>query len=205
MLIYNDWTRAEISFDALENNYRAIARRLEPGCRVMAMVKADAYGHGAVPVARFLESLGIGYLGVANAFEAVSLRDAGIRAPVLIMGFTPPSLTGELIARDIAQTVQSAHAAKAYAGQASAAGKRLKVHLKLDTGMSRSGIFCPGREDEAAREAREVCALPGLEIEGAYTHFAESDGPDPAFTRRAIRLFSLHSDRFGGQRRQFTD
>lgn len=190
MIHYDNWTRAEIDLDALEHNLGVVRRHLAPGCRVMGMVKADAYGHGAVEVARCLEGAGIDYFGVANIFEAVNLRDAGIRTPILIAGSTPPSLTEALIDHDITQCVPDVEAARQYAAQARALGKRLRVHVKLDTGMSRYGIVCSGRIPEAAAQVLEICGLEGLEVEGMFTHFACSDDPDPARTEAQLACFS---------------
>ena len=190
MIHYDNWTRAEIDLDALEHNLGIVRSQLKPGCRVMGMVKADAYGHGAVEVARCLEASGIDYFGVANIFEAMNLRDAGIRAPILIAGFTPPALTEQLIARDITQCVPDPAAARQYAAAAAAAGKRLRVHVKLDTGMSRYGIVCPGRIPDAVADILDICGLDGLEVEGFFTHFACSDDGNPAPTLAQLNCFT---------------
>ncbi|MBE6935501.1 MAG: alanine racemase [Ruminococcaceae bacterium] len=184
MIYYNNWTRAEIDLDAIEHNLRVIRERLQPGCRVMAMVKADAYGHGAIPVARCLEDAGIDYLGVANLFEAASLRDSGITVPILILGYTPVALTGDLIRYDITQCVPSRDAAERYQAAAAKLGQTLKIHVKLDTGMSRHGILCHGRVEEAVEEVLSIHRLENLALEGIFTHFAyadsEEDGPTMA-------------------------
>lgn len=190
MIRYDNWTRAEIDLDALEHNLGVVRAHLAPGCRVMGMVKADAYGHGAIESARCLEAAGIDYFGVANIFEAVSLRDAGIRTPILIAGFTPPELTAQLIGHDITQCVPDPAAARQYAAAAAALGKRLRVHVKLDTGMSRYGIVCPGRVPEAAEDVLGICALDGLAVEGFFTHFACSDDSDAAPTEAQLRCFT---------------
>ncbi len=189
MILYDNWTRAEISLDALEHNLKKVRSCLSPECRVMAMVKADAYGHGAVEVARCLEGAGIDYFGVASIFEAVSLRDAGITTPILISGYTPPELTDKLIDCHITQCVPNAQAARKYSEAASALGEPLRVHIKLDTGMSRYGIVCQGRIPEAVREVLEICSMEGLNVEGIFTHFACSDDDDETPTMTQLSNF----------------
>ena len=186
-------TWAEISLDALEQNYKTIVSRLPGKCRFMGLVKADAYGHGAVRVAEKLQSLGANYLAVATPSEALELRGAGIGLPVLVLGATQPDMICSLADEDITQTVVSAQAAKAYCG---ALGDRsLRVHIKVDTGMSRLGIVCSGRLEEAAREIQEILLLPNLECEGIYTHLATSDLPYDNNTNEQVRLFNSLVDR----------
>ena len=166
-------TWAEISLGNLEHNYRTL-RSCAPGSRFLATVKANAYGHGAIPVARRLEALGADYLATACLEEAVQLRKAGIKAPILILGYTPPACAAELVDLDITQTVFTPELAKALSDAAGAAGKRAKIHLKADTGMSRLGVLCHNPEQGAA-ELAALCALPHLEPEGIFTHFSVSD------------------------------
>ncbi len=189
MILYDNWTRAEINLNALEHNLKKIRSCLAPGCRVMGMVKADAYGHGAVEVARCLEGAGIDYFGVASIFEAASLREAGIAAPILISGYTPAELTEKLIDYDITQCVPSVEAARKYSEAASALGEPLRVHIKLDTGMSRYGIVCQGRILEAAGDALAICSMEGLNVEGVFTHFASSDDSDEIPTMTQLSNF----------------
>ena len=166
-------TWAEISLGNLEHNYRAL-RACAPDSRFLATVKANAYGHGAVPMARRLEELGADYLATACLDEAAQLRKAGITAPILILGYTPPELAGELVDLDITQTVFTPELARALSDAAGAAGKRAKIHLKADTGMSRLGVLCHDPEQGAA-DLNALCALPHLEPEGIFTHFSVSD------------------------------
>lgn len=167
-------TWAEIDLNALAHNYRALRSNLEPGCRFVGVVKANAYGHGAVPVAKKLEELGAEYLAVACLDEAVELREAGIRAPILILGGTTGQFAGELLRYDITQTVFDLATAKEYSAAAQKADKLLKVHIKADTGMGRLGFFGKDRVEEI----KAVCALPGLDWEGLFTHFADADGSE---------------------------
>lgn len=167
-------TWAEIDLNALEHNYRALRSNLEPGCRFLGVVKANAYGHGAIPVAKKLEELGAEYLAVACLDEAIQLREAGITAPILILGGTPAQFAGELLHYRLTQTLFDLPTARAYSQAAVAAGQRLRVHIKADTGMGRLGFVGPDR----VREIRDVHALPGLELEGLFTHFSDADGSE---------------------------
>ena len=180
-------TWAEVSLGDLEHNYRALRSCLEPGCRFLGVVKANAYGHGAVPVAKKLEELGAEYLAVACLDEAAQLRQAGVSAPILIFGATPPELAAEAVDLDVTQTVFTPELARALSVAAGAAGKRARVHLKADTGMSRLGVLAHDPE-QAARELAALCELPHLEPEGIFTHFANADG-DEAYTMLQFTRF----------------
>ncbi len=169
-------TWAEIDLDALAYNYEVLCRRMGPASRLMGVVKADAYGHGAVEVSRTLEELGAAYLAVSSVDEARELRGAGIRLPILQLGMTTVEQTDQLLAHQVTQAVWSEDAALAFSRAAEELGGRLTVHIKLDTGMSRLGFPCDEGRFEASREAvRRACALPGLAAEGIFTHFAVSD------------------------------
>ena len=160
-------TWAEISLPNLEHNYRALRALLPEGCRFLGVVKADAYGHGAVPVARKLEELGAEYLAVACLAEARELREAGVLTPILLLGYTPTNCAEELLRYGLTQTVYDLESARAFSAAAQAAGRRLRIHVKADTGMSRLGWLCDeGHRTEAADAIAAVCALPGREVEG---------------------------------------
>lgn len=165
---------AEISLAHLAHNYRAVRTGLRRGCRVMAVVKADAYGHGAPAVALHLQALGAEYMGVASLDEAVALREAGVIVPILIFGYTAPEFSGTLLRYGLTQTVFDLACAKALAQAATAAGGKINVHVKVDTGMSRLGFVGP----QAIAEILEVYALRGLSCEGIFTHFADADGSE---------------------------
>ena len=186
-------TWAEISLSNIRHNYEAIRASLPAGCRFLGVVKADAYGHGALPVSRLLQEAGADYLAVSCLDEALELRRGGITMPVLILGHTPPEYTGLLIEQDFTQTVSALAKAREYSEAASALGKTLRVHIKLDTGMSRLGFLCAGDYfDRGVENVSLSCRLPNLEPEGIYTHFAVSDeaGEDQeAYTREQFRLF----------------
>lgn len=168
-------TWAEISLENIRYNYLTIKKTLPEGCRFLGVVKADAYGHGAVPVAKTLQDAGADYLAVSCLDEAMELRLAGITMPILILGHTPPEYTGLLIDNDITQTVTCLAKAEEYAA-ALGEGQTLKIHIKVDTGMSRLGFLCAGEHfDEGVDNIIRSCRLPGLVPEGIYTHFAVSD------------------------------
>lgn len=169
-------TWAEISLGNLEHNYRAL-RACAPDSRFLATVKANGYGHGAVAVARRLVELGTDYLAVACLDEGAQLRRAGIKAPILILGYTQPQFAAEVVELGLTQTVFTPELAKALSGAAGAAGRRAKIHLKADTGMSRLGALAHAPQ-AAAREIAALCDLPHLEPEGIFTHFADADGDE---------------------------
>ena len=187
-------TWAEISLPNLLHNYHAIRASLPAGCRFLGIVKADAYGHGAPEVSRLLQEAGADYLAVSCLDEALELRQGGIEMPILILGHTPPEYTEVLIRNRITQTVSALAKAREYSAAAAALGKTLKIHIKLDTGMSRLGVLCAGSYfDGGVENVIRSVSLPGLETEGIYTHFAVSDEADAdseAYTRKQFRLFT---------------
>ena len=134
-------TWAEIDLDALAHNYQQARRKIGPNVKYLGVVKADAYGHGAIQVSRKLEQLGADYLAVSSLDEAKELRRAGIQAPILILGHTPPAMVPQLIEYGITQAVSALAKAEAYSAAAVESGGTLKVHIKVDTGMSRLGFL----------------------------------------------------------------
>ena len=191
-------TWAEIRPEKLVHNMSSIRASLPAGTGFLGVVKADAYGHGAAAVARALEENGADYLAVACLDEALQLRDAGLRLPILILGNTPPEDTPQLLAHQITQTVADGAYAKAFSDAAAAEGGRLRIHIKVDTGMSRLGFLCDEQNlDESVEAIARACALPGLEPEGIFTHFAVSDEPGEeaaAYTKRQFARFSAVID-----------
>ena len=179
-------TWAEIDLGNLEHNYRAL-RSCAPDSRFLGVVKANAYGHGAVPVARRLEKLGADYLAVACLNEALELRQAGVRMPILILGTTPPALAEQVVAAGLTQAVFTMELARALSAAAGKMGMTAKIHIKMDTGMSRLGLLCHDPR-AAAGEAAALCALPHLEHEGIFTHFANADG-DEDYTMLQLTRF----------------
>lgn len=186
-------TWAEVDLANLRHNYEVIRSRLPEGCRFLGVVKADAYGHGAVAVSRLLEEAGAEYLAVSCLDEAAELRIAGITIPILILGHTPAEYTGELIDLGLTQTVTCEAKAQEYSREATRLGGTLRVHIKVDTGMSRLGFLCTGGHFEnCVQGIISSCSLEGLDPEGIYTHFAVSDeaGEDAReFTLGQFRLF----------------
>lgn len=182
-------TWAEIDLGNLEHNYRAL-RACAPGSKFLGVVKANAYGHGAIPVAKKLEELGADYLAVACINEALELRSAGIEMPILILGATPPELADVVVEHDITQAVFTEELAEALSQAAEKRGVRAKVHVKVDTGMSRLGVLCHDAA-ECADEVASICALPNLEREGIFTHFANADGDEEYTMLQFTRFLDL--------------
>lgn len=183
---------AEIRLPNIRHNYEAIRASLPEGCRFLGVVKADAYGHGALPVAKLLQEARADYLAVSCLDEALELRRGGIDMPILILGHTPYEYTGALIENHITQTISCLAKALEYAAEAERLGKALKIHIKLDTGMSRLGFLCSGAHfEEGVENVIRSCRLPGLVPEGIYTHFAVSDEPDEASRDYTLAQFAL--------------
>ncbi len=187
-------TWAEVSLGNIEHNFKQMKARLKPGTRFLGIVKADAYGHGALTVAPLLERLGCDYLGVACIDEAYTLRDNGIGLPILIMGYTPERLTDELIANNFTQTIYSAEMAEGFSRAASSLGQSLKVHLKIDTGMGRLG-FTAGRGRDPYDDLMHVLRLPNLDFEGIFTHFPVADCCGDPFTETQYAQFTALVDK----------
>ena len=191
-------TWAEVDLDALAHNYRLL-RGLAPGAKFLGLVKADAYGHGAAPIAKKLQALGADMLAAACLDEAIALRESGIALPILCLGQTPPELAGELLAYDITQTVGDLETGKALSEAAVKAGKTLKIHVKVDTGRGRLGFVYYEDDDEAAleragKEIESLCALPGLEPEGIFTHFANADGSEAYTKNQCARIHDVFGE-----------
>jgi len=143
-------TWADVSLDDLAHNYHTLRKSVPSSCRFLGVVKADAYGHGAVPISRHLEDLGAEILAISNLEEAVQLRRGGVKTPLLILGYTPAIYAADMVEQGIIQEVHSLHYARELEDQLSGTSLRLSVHLKLDTGMTRLGFFC--QNDESALE-----------------------------------------------------
>ena len=184
-------TWAEIDMDALEHNFHVLKGLLRPGCRFLGVVKADAYGHGAVAVARKLQERGADMLAVACVSEAIELREGGVTLPVLCLGQSAPKLAPFLWEYAITQAVGDLENGRALSQAAAEAGKTIRIHVKLDTGMSRLGFYWPEGEEAQNRTADDIaalCRLPGLDAEGMFTHFANADGSRD-YTLAQLRRF----------------
>lgn len=177
---------AEINLDAVAFNIKNIRKLVKKEIRIMGIVKADAYGHGAVEVSKVLLYHGADCLGVAILDEAIQLRKNNIHVPVLILGYTPSAKLADVIKYNVAQTVFSIDTAKELSEIAVKQGKNAVVHIKIDTGMGRIG-FMPS--EKAAEEIAQIAALPNIVIEGIYTHFASADEYDKTFTKKQLALF----------------
>lgn len=172
-------TYAEIDLQALAGNYRRLKALMAPTVRMAAVIKADAYGHGAAETARTALNEGASFLVVARPEEAFELRAAGIAAPVLLLGALPPENAREAAAAGITLSVNGFDDARELSGRLG--GASVKVHLKVDTGMGRLGFsFNEFSADisDALRTVRSVASLPGVELEGLYTHFASADAAE---------------------------
>ena len=188
-------TWAVIDLDTLRENYEKLRRHIGPDVKFLGVVKADAYGHGAIQVARVLEKSGADYLAVSSIDEAMELRLGGISMPILILGHTPREQVKKLIENNITQAVTCKAKALEYSDEAVRCGGTLKIHIKVDTGMSRLGYLVSGQHFESGVEGIcEACRLPGLEAEGIFTHFAVSDEPENeesrAYTKEQFALFT---------------
>lgn len=183
---------AEVDLGNLANNYRLIEKYAQEAA-IFAVVKADAYGHGAVPIAKELDMLGARRFAVASFAEGIELRQAGLSQPILILGYTRPENAAALSVNGLTAALPGLCEAQALSAQAEKAGVTVKAHLKIDTGMSRIG-FCPAHDFEGAiAQMEEAAALPGLQVTGAFTHFAVSDSAaeeDRAFTQGQFQLFT---------------
>ena len=180
-------TWLEIHLDNLTHNVKEIRARLPENCRYMGVVKANAYGHGALQVAGSLVEAGCDYLAVACLDEAMTLRQGGIDAPILILGYTAPEYAGLLAENHISQTISSLDMAAAFSERLH--GQSLTCHLKLETGMGRTGFRTESPEE--MEQASTALSLPGLDFEGVFTHFAVSDEPaETAFTEMQYQRFT---------------
>ncbi|HBM16337.1 MAG TPA: alanine racemase [Lentisphaeria bacterium] len=188
---------SEVSAGALVNNIRQIRSIVGDKVSIMAIVKADAYGHGAADVSRIIDGY-VDYLGVSRLSEAVGLRLRSIARPIFIFGYTPPDMLDIVFDCNAAQAVHSYQTAKEYSDRAVDSGRKLRVHIKLDTGMGRLGLFLHKTGDmesykrlfsEAVSETEKIACLPGIEIEGAFTHLSSVDAIDSAYAYNQLESF----------------
>ncbi len=191
-------TYALIDLDALAHNVRALRQHIGPQVEMFAVVKANAYGHGAVQVARVALENGAQRLAVARTSEGVLLRRAGISAPILNMCYTVPAEAETIIAAGLTATVASPEGARALSQRAAALGRQATVHIKVDTGMGRYGLL----PEEVLPFLEQVSRLQHLDIEGIFTHFAVADSRDKSYTHRQLAIFNdvLHAAQEAGYR-----
>lgn len=176
---------ALVDLGAIAQNLRATRALLPPGVDIIAVVKANAYGHGAVEVARALAAAGARRFAVAYVEEGLLLRDAGIAAPILLLGPTPPEAAEEVVAHRLSPVVFDLALAERLSAAAVRAGCPVAVHLEVDTGMARQGVSPP----EAPAMAGKLAHLPGLRLEGLMSHFATADAEDLSAARQQLALF----------------
>ena len=176
---------AYVDLEAIRENLRRMQARLPETTELMAVVKTDAYGHGAVKVAGAVEDM-VAFLAVATADEALELRRAGIHKPILILGYTHSSYYEELIRQEIRPCVYSYAMAKDMSDVAGRLGRPMRIHIKVDTGMGRLGFLC---DEAGVEEAAKVAGLTGIVTEGLFTHFATADEMDKTMTYRQIELY----------------
>lgn len=183
---------AYVDLDAIEENFEAMKRTLPADTQMAAVVKANGYGHGAVPVARLMEPKDyIWGFAAATIEEALQLRGYGIRKPVLVLGYVFPESYPELAAEDIRTAVFRMDMAEELSKEAVRQNKRVHIHIKLDTGMSRIGF--PDTE-ESLEAVCQIQKLPGLELEGLFTHFARADEADKTWADRQLARFLKFRD-----------
>jgi alanine racemase len=186
--------RAEIDLAAIAHNVAELRRITRPGARLLAAVKANGYGHGAVAVARTALKHGASDLGVARIDEGLALRRAGIAAPILIFGPTPAGRAAELHAHHLVPTLLGLDHARELSAAVRGFDAPLPVHIKVDTGMGRLGLACddlrPPDNGRALDEIRRIMALPGLVVEGIFTHFATADHAELDYARSQLRRFT---------------
>ena len=191
-----DRTWAEVSLDHLASNFRKLSEWTGPSCDVLCVVKGNAYGHGAVEVSRELERVGCKILGVATIEEAVELREAGVKLPVLLLGPITPVHTALAIEQNFIIPLINETYAKQISDAAVAAGKVIEAHLKIDTGMCRYGLSVDKDMDGCVEEALRMVKLPNIRVTGVFTHFAVAGDPyEDNFTHRQMDLFRTFWER----------
>lgn len=177
---------AEVNLDNIAHNVKEIRRITDKKVEIMGVVKADAYGHGVMEVTRTLLENGVTRLAVSMLDEAIQLRQNGIEVPILILSYTDPIRAEEIILNDVTQTVFSHDLAEALSNAAVKHNRNVKIHIKIDTGMTRVG-FMPGYS--AVKNVVQISKLPGIIIEGLFTHFASADETDNAYTCMQFERF----------------
>ena len=177
---------AEIDLDAIRHNLKEIRRRINPASKLCVVVKANAYGHGAVEVSNVAVECGADFLAVATVGEGLELRRTGFTLPILILGLVPQDTVGVVVAADLTQAVVDFETAEKISDAARRLEKISKVHLKIETGMGRIGVA----PDEAVALVEKISRLPNVELEGMFSHFADADSLDRTFTNLQIKIFS---------------
>lgn len=177
---------ANIDLDAICNNIDNTRKILGYETKLMVILKADGYGHGAVPIAKALLDMAVDSFGIAILEEGIELRKAGIDKPILVLGYTPKGQYKKLVEYNITQTIFQYNTAKDLSEEALSQGKTAKVHIKVDTGMSRIGFF---DDEESIEEIKKISELKGIEIEGIFSHFACADEEDKTSANGQLMRF----------------
>lgn len=177
---------AEVNLNAIKHNYYEIRKHVPKEVEVMAIVKADAYGHGSKEVANLLQTVGVNRFAVAIVKEGEELRKSGITSPILVLGYTPRADIHALLENDLTQTVFSYDMAKILSDEAGKLGKKVNVHIKVDTGMGRIGFLS---SPQSIEEVKRIAALPNLNMEGIFTHFSTADEEDASYTKKQWDIF----------------
>jgi alanine racemase len=178
-------TWVEVDLEAVAYNVRQIGQIVGPEAEILAIVKANAYGHGALTVARTALDNGASSCGVAAVSEAVQLREGGVDAPILVLGYTPAWLAKEALLHDVTLTLYDADVARAFSRAAADLRRTAHVHIKVDTGMGRLGLL----PEQVVPFVEEIRDLPGLDLEGIFTHFSVADGESLEYTRWQLSRF----------------
>lgn len=178
--------QANINLDAICNNIEAIRQVIQPGTKIMAVIKADGYGHGASRIASVLNEIGIDAFAIAILEEGVDLRLRGINKPMLILGYTPKEQYADLVKYEISQTVFDYNMAEEISKQAVLQGKTGRIHIKLETGMNRIGF---ADTEESLEQILQIAQLPNIEVEGIFTHFATADEKDKTYANMQLNRY----------------
>ena len=176
---------AEINLGAIKHNLTEIRKHIQPAAKLCAVVKANAYGHGAIEVSKIAQEVGADFLAVATCEEGLELRRAGFKLPILILGLIPENAIKISVENNLTMTVCDFDFAKKISEIAQEKNIFAKVHLKVETGMGRIGIF----PEKAVEVAEKISKLPNVELEGIFTHFSDADSIDKTFTLKQLELF----------------
>lgn len=181
----------EINLDNIKNNYEKIRKAIGGNTEIMAVIKANAYGHGSISIGKELERIGVNMFAVSILSEAIELRNEGIDSNILVLNYTPKSQFIRLLEQNISQSIYSYNDAKELSKLAIKEGKVANIHIKIDTGMNRLGFLV---EEESVGEIEKISKLENIKIEGIFTHFACSDEKNKDFTRGQYKKFKWTID-----------
>lgn len=176
-----------INLEAIRHNIREVRKHICKGCKILAVVKADAYGYGSIKVTDCLKK-DVDYFAVATLQEGITLRQHGTELPILILGYTSVSEYADLLRYDITQTIYSVDTAKKLSEAAGRLGRTAKVHIAVDTGMTRIGF---GVDESGVKAAVEVCGMPYLFVEGVFTHFSKADETDDSYSNQQMKKYDF--------------